>query len=505
MPRSFTAKFTLGGGPLPEEELARILEQANNSPNREAWFGTRKAGVEWHGPGICVLLAVPKRRNRRGARQRPPWEALIAEVVERSDAMPNDTSVKELYEGHEGFNAWWQVRNPIAVQYDALDAVSGCGVKSRKNAADVLGGSVSFAYWDFGNSSFDDLAVAAVPKLKALPQSGSAVRADTPTEAPTIQKGSAECWKLPSVPLFGVDFSGGEEDPRHGDRKIWVAEWPPGQGITLRCGWCADPAGKICRRDLPKLIAGKPGWWSLDFPFGVAKETAVALKLNPNSWGEWLGWCAQGGDATERRDTARNLTAAAGVPWATRRRVDIEHHTTWFPLFEQLYRQTIYGAREVLSPLYADQQVCILPWRYNVLPEPRTETLVVVVEGFPGATVATGLLERPRVSYKGRTNAHRIERQNIVEALTSAPFCLPIADEIAQEAVEDEDGDALDALVLLVGSWVAMRLRIDEWQQHCETLRQDNALVEGWFPVRCARSADGTWQRRQSYPAHNRI
>jgi hypothetical protein len=106
----------------------------------------------------------------------------------------------------------------------------------------------------------------------------------------------------------------------------------------------------------------------------------------------------------------------------------------------------------------------------------------VVVEGFPGATIRDRLLNR-RVSYKGRTSAHKIERQAIVRALKSTPFAIPISDEVAAKAVADAEGDALDALVLLVGSWIAHGLSADEWRQQLAHLNSSNASVEGWFPT----------------------
>jgi hypothetical protein len=271
-----------------------------------------------------------------------------------------------------------------------------------------------------------------------------------------------------------VDFSGGEEDQRHGNRKIWVATWSPGKDVALRWGWADSTADKICRRDLPGLIKRELGWWSLDFPFGIAKETAHALGLN--SWPEWLKWCGGESDATTLRDDARELTNRAGMAWAKSRRVDESNQTTWFPLFEQLYRQTIYGAREVLLPLY-EEGLCILPWEWKALKKPA-----VVVEGFPGAIVRDHLLKR-RVSYKGRTGVHKTAREAIIQALKSAPFAIPIPDDVAANAVEDQDGDALDALVLVLGSWISQRLSVEKWEQQLARLDGCDATVEGWFPI----------------------
>ncbi len=195
----------------------------------------------------------------------------------------------------------------------------------------------------------------------------------------------------PEITLGGIDFSGGQEDARRGNKKICVAQWLPNNGVSLRCGRDWNALGPQRRRDLPAVIK-LGGWWSLDFPFGVAQPTARILGVS--TWPDWLSHCDQNLDATAIRNDAKALTERSGVSWAMRRQVDERQKTTWFPLFEQLYRQTIYGAREVLLPLYADD-VCILPWKASALP-----ASVVVVEGFPGATIRD-VLKLPE-SYKGR-------------------------------------------------------------------------------------------------------
>lgn len=118
-----------------------------------------------------------------------------------------------------------------------------------------------------------------------------------------------------------------------------------------------------------------------------------------------------------------------------------------------------------------------MPWGLKAL-----RKSAIVVEGFPGATVTKRLLGR-RPSYKGSTYAHRTERQNIINALMFRPFAIPIADEVVSTVVGDQDGDALDALVLLVGSWIAWRLPTKDWEHQLAMLEGNGATVEGWFPI----------------------
>ena len=461
MPKHFITKFTVGGGPSPLRELERISDLADSSPTCEAWFGSHKPGSDWSGAGICILLS-------------PTLEAVIAEVVDRTNKAPDEPSATELYEGRGDFVTWWRIRNPIRVRFRSLAEIPGHNWKSGLGAAGVFGRSqVSFTYWDFDGASFEDLCARATLASRSVPNLAKPVVRATPDDTlPTIDSGGGH-WARPESPLCGVDFSGGKEDQR-GNRKIWVATWSPNKDVTLRCGLPEDTAEGICRRDLPELIERAPAWWSLDFPFGIAKNSARALGIS--TWPEWLRWCGANGDATTLRDRAKELTGRAGLSWAQPREVDESCQTTWFPLFEQLYRQTIYGAREVLLPLY-EEGFCILPWGWTSLKSSR-----VVVEGFPGAIVRDRLLKR-RVSYKGGTEAHRTARQAIIDALRSTPFAIPIPDQVGARAVDDEEGDAVDALVLLLGAWISQRLPQETWKQQCERLDSCGSTVEGWFPT----------------------
>jgi hypothetical protein len=405
----------------------------------------------------------------------PTLDAIIAEVIDRTTKAPEDPAAKELYQDGRDFAAWWRIRNPIRAKFRSLAQIPGHNWSSGLGASAVFGRSqVSFTYWDFDGASFEDICGSAAVANPTAASVGKPMRVAVSNVMSSATAVASNTWSRPIFPLCGVDFSGGEEDSRLGNRKIWIATWSSQVNVTLRCGLNEEAADKVCRRDLPALIKAEGGWWSLDFPFGIAKESAQAMGLS--SWPDWLRWCGSKSDATALRDQARELINRAGLSWAQRRQVDEANQTTWFPLFEQLYRQTIYGAREVLLPLY-DEGLCILPWRWTALKNPT-----VVVEGFPGATVRDHLLKR-RVSYKGSTEAHRVARQAIINALKSPPYQLPIPDDVAYQAVADRDGDGLDALVLLLASWISQRLPQETWERQASKLNSQGATVEGWFPI----------------------
>lgn len=134
MPRHFIAKLTVGGGPPPLQELDRILDIADSSPDHEAWFGTHKSGSDWDGAGICILIASPT------------LEALIAEVIDRTGKVPDEPLSRELYRDRGGFVAWWLIRNPIRVRFRSLHEIPGRSLRSGKGAADVFHSQVSFTY-----------------------------------------------------------------------------------------------------------------------------------------------------------------------------------------------------------------------------------------------------------------------------------------------------------------------------------------------------------------------
>jgi len=52
-----------------------------------------------------------------------------------------------------------------------------------------------------------------------------------------------------------------------------------------------------------------------------------------------------------------------------------------------------------------------------------------------------------------------------------------------ENGIEDEDGDALDALVLVPGSWISQRLSPGDWKERFAELEAGDTTVEGWFPV----------------------
>ncbi len=229
------------------------------------------------------------------------------------------------------------------------------------------------------------------------------------------------------------------------------------------------------RRDLPAEIAANPGFWVIDFPFGIPSE--IAQPVGAHGHIDWWRMCAEavgeGNGATAFRDTIRFATNQANRVWSTRRRVDLEHGTTWFPLFEQLYRQTIFGAGEVLNQLESRENVAILPWDAHRIAG-RTS---VVAEGFPGVALRNRL-GLPASGYKGGTAAHGDRRDEIIDRLR---LLMPIPDGVAERASADREGDAIDALLLALAAQSASGIAAEQWTRSLEALAAEGRQGEGWF------------------------
>lgn len=488
----FIAKLTKGGGPPPEFEFLRILEEANAAGNtdRVAWFPTRKFLKDFPDStdgqrNICIIL--PSIEKGRG------FVAIIGEVITRTVTEPDDPTVSEFYDGHEGFKAWWKISNPNLRHYNSLDDLPGIS-SNGKTAADTFNSPTSITCWEFSkedvaaletanepSSNWAEASQVALPRQKTKPLSLPTARnAKRTTSMPSESNATGNKLPDPEIDLFGVDFSGGVETAGQGNPKIWIAQRRRNGCVTLACG--TDGPTKFGRKDLPTYIAEHPGQWVLDFPFGVAKGTAEAIfEGEKPTWERWLKLCSKAESATTLRDQAKLDVKNAGgdLKWAKRRVIDSEQNTTWFPLFEQLYRQTVNGARDVLHRLDAlgRDRVCVFPFH-----KPASGCKSFVTEGFPGITIekSLGCL---RWGYKGKSESCRDRRQLILDKLRQSPYCLKIGDADATRALEDSEGDAVDALVLLVAAWLTSSWKPDNWERKRSEMERNGTLVEGWFPL----------------------
>ena len=429
MGSSVVLKLTGTGGPDPVRELERIAGVAENDRRGESWIASRKPGAAFVAHAGSRLLAFARVSGSDVL-------ALRARIVARHDRLPADALVRDMYDVYEGaFGAYWKIRD-VRLQQVPAAALPGTTLNGM-SIARAFRGSLSFAYWKPGPWP----VVARVP----APSDGVLRRE-------------------PELPLHGVDFSGAQEVAgRNG--KIWIASWDPDDGVVLECG--GDPPG-FGRTGLAEKILGRGGLWVLDFPFGPPAPVAAAAGWA--TWRDYLAWCD--GDATALRDGLRRTLRDAGVAWSTRRAVDDGVGATWFPFFEQLYRQTITGSRDVLSVLAAvgAAKVRILPFDAHADAE---QGAAVLTEGFPGWTLRRRGFRA--AGYKRSDEAARRHRLAIVNNLRRSG--LPVSDADACRAVDDAEGDAVDALVLLLAAQGASCRTASEWRCAAD----GHGRMEGWF------------------------
>ncbi|MYH27430.1 MAG: DUF429 domain-containing protein [Acidobacteria bacterium] len=446
-------KLTRQGGPDPVSELQRVFEAAQDDPAGVSWVATRKPGAGFTARSDSQLLAFALDEEGNCL-------ALTARVVSRHDTLPRAALVRDMYEDYEDvFRAYWRIGdvNLKLIPYEELPGTTAGGGLRIPDA--FRRGQMSFAYWLPEPSAEASAPGRRVDPARVKTQPSSAYALSVPVP-------SAVRLDRPTVPLHGVDFSGARETGgRNG--KIWIATWRPDRAfVQLKSG--GDDPG-IDRSGLATMVIEGGGTWVVDFPFGP--PAAVAEVAGWATWREYLAWCGSDPNPTTLRDQLREDCRLADVHWSTKRAIDRSLGTTWFPFFEQLYRQTITGGRDVLFPLSQAKRD-----RTRILPfhdcAPATNELSVVVEGFPGATLANYGL--PSTGYKHKGCAAEEQRRLIVDSLIG--LGIPISGTDASTAAQDAEGDAVDALVLLCAAWNASRREAD-WRDRVG----EHSAIEGWF------------------------
>ncbi|MFO0872920.1 MAG: DUF429 domain-containing protein [Phycisphaerales bacterium] len=225
--------------------------------------------------------------------------------------------------------------------------------------------------------------------------------------------------------LHGVDFSGGDQP----GGKIWVATRDGRRPVALRRGFD--------HHALVELIAasasdGRPHLWRIDAPFAVAIETLAAHGIDP-TWSAMSTWLGSFGTPREWRSACRGLDRAE-----PRRATDREARTPMAPQNLRVFKQTWSAITRILVPLAA-RGVRIEP-----VAGPRT-ACVVVAEGCPASALhARGW---PVRGYKGAGQPPMQRRREIVAGLRREK--VDIAPAAAQMAIDDTEGDGVDALLLV--------------------------------------------------------
>ncbi len=237
------------------------------------------------------------------------------------------------------------------------------------------------------------------------------------------------------VILHGVDFSGADGG---GAAKIRIAEreLSPRSAVHVR--------GRVDRNLLRRAIVesasdGREHLWRIDAPFGLplecfAAERPEGFSDGPVSWRAVAEWMAGFGSPREWRGAMRELSRRE-----PKRACDREFRTPLAPMNLRVFKQTFTVITEVLLPL-VEEGIAIPP-----VCMPAAGSRVRVCEGCPAS-----VLHRrgwPAKGYKGNGEPPRVVREEIIRLLRKDGLEIP--SQVAVEAIHDEEGDLLDAMILV--------------------------------------------------------
>lgn len=246
--------------------------------------------------------------------------------------------------------------------------------------------------------------------------------------------------------VYGVDFSGAWD----AGRRIWLARGVV-DGGRLRIEACCRaedlPVGGR-RRDealtaLRAFIAGADAAvFGLDFPFGLPSRLVDA--------GSWDAFVLGFGERYASPEAFRDACRARAEGRELRRLTDSETKTPFSPYNLRLYRQTYYGVRDLLAPLVRTGAVAAVPMQAAAPDRPW------LLETCPATTLKRLGLYAAHMSYKGRTPAHRANRERILAGI-EAEGALLVQDDVRQTVCDDRGGDALDSLIAAWATFLALR------------------------------------------------
>lgn len=247
--------------------------------------------------------------------------------------------------------------------------------------------------------------------------------------------------------VYGVDFSGAQD----AGRNVWLASATRREGTLVVEGCFPGEALPNSGRDreecLPALrefLAGADdAFVGLDFPFGVPAELTDAA-----TWPEFVESFPDGAEGPEEWASACRERAEP----LDRDRVELKRATDedtgapFSPYNLRMRSATYYGIDAVLGPLVAGEAATVLPM------QPPNPGLAWLVEACPAVTLER--LGLDTAGYKDDGDEARERRAEILDALEDGPATL--VPSVREAAVEETDGDALDAVLAAVGVTMAI-------------------------------------------------
>lgn len=269
--------------------------------------------------------------------------------------------------------------------------------------------------------------------------------------------------------VYGVDFSA---DRSRGGKEMWIAEGVVENGLrVVEAAPATDWLGVGHRREdalpaLTRFLGKREGGTAtgLDFPFGLPNRVTAA-----DTWPEFLrqfpSWADDPSDLARESETRARLNGGGDATELLR--ATEEPLGAISPYNKRLRTETFYGIRDVLRPLILADAVRAAPMQ-TVDPD-----LPILLEVYP-----TGTLERldaHDLRYVGGDEDARDRRAANLHVLETAG--VTIGDAVRDKALNDGDGNALNAVVATVATYQHTR--------NCADLKTDDRTrsVEGHIYV----------------------
>lgn len=246
--------------------------------------------------------------------------------------------------------------------------------------------------------------------------------------------------------VIGVDFSGARQA---GDR-IWIAVGTQIRGcLTLEeCFPARELSNGDRDRDsalaaLRTFLAGeRRAAAGLDFPFSLPKPL-----IRETRWEAFLrAFPGRYPDADSLRESCRGAANGREL----KRRTDGSARVPFSAYNLRLYRQTHAGIAGVLLPLVESDAARVVPM------QAPASGKVLLAETCPASLLKRLDLYR---SYKGRGDVLRDARRNLLKVFVYRGLLNEPDNSLAEIAIEDTGGDALDSVLAAVAAANLPRLR----------------------------------------------
>jgi hypothetical protein len=230
------------------------------------------------------------------------------------------------------------------------------------------------------------------------------------------------------VLLHGVDFSGADSG---GAAKIRIVTRDLADARAPLRPEPRSDREKLKRTILASASDGRSHVWRIDAPFSLPLETLEAHRVGP-TWLDMARWMREFGTPRGWRVALRDTSRRE-----PRRTCDRVFHAPMAPMNLRVFKQTWTLICEVLLPL-AEAGV-----RIDAVHE--TASPATLVEGCPASVLH--LREWPARGYKGKGEPPRALRAELLKRLDRDGLRVPKP--MADEAIADEEGDLLDAILLV--------------------------------------------------------